>query len=122
MMGWFWMLTHCPDSLQKPRKCRDALKYLRLLNCKYRLSREVLHYGIPPPGAPPPPADNCSAKLCRGVDGALPAEMLAHLRRAFEPGSPFWSEHGYNEETSGAGGRMLCPCCASLRWGGVAHR
>lgn len=86
---------------------RDALKYLRLLNCKYRLSRDVLHYGIPAAGTPPPPADNCGAKLCRAVDGALPAEMLLHLRRAFEPASPFWSEHGYNEETSSA---HICRC------------
>lgn len=41
---------------------RDALKYLRILSCKYRLSREVLHYGIPEAGSAPPAADNCGAR------------------------------------------------------------
>ena len=76
----------------------EAATLLSSLGYIHRLSRNVLRYHI----KHPPPFDDRSVlgescRFVRAVDNALPtSKMLDTMRAAFDPYSPFWSEHGYH--------------------------
>jgi len=53
--------------------------------------RHLLRQPLPPSVNPQP---GCPAFVA-ALDGALPRQMIRHLRRALSPVSPFWGAHGY---------------------------
>ena len=89
----------------------EAAVHLRALGYKFRLSKEVLCYDVPPStttttsdgGAA---ADNTNSngnntttittcKQLQAVDAALPPAMLQRLQHVFRPGADFWRQHSY---------------------------
>lgn len=75
----------------------EAKKLLKGCGYLYRLSREILHYRLPP--SPSPPSSDHS-KYVFSFDNALPPSMYKLMKSAFSFESPFWREHNYNCDKS----------------------
>lgn len=63
----------------------------------WRLSREVIRYELKTrlPRLDAVDVSN-AARYVQAVDGAVPAWAIEHLKRSFEPSSPFWRAHAYD--------------------------
>jgi len=78
---------------------QEACKFLRALGHSYRLSRQILAYALPPPGAA---ATVRADSLVQVFDRALPRSIVLHLNRVFHPSALFWKEHNYDLASNSA--------------------
>jgi hypothetical protein len=79
----------------------EAARVMWALGCRYRLSRSVLHYALPPRtlGSSAYAPSSADAYV-RVFDSALPPALLGHLQTVFADGGHFWAAHGYSEESN----------------------
>jgi hypothetical protein len=90
-----------------PRSCSQADRQLFQLGFRWRLNSRVFtgRFGESDDSGGPAVMAQISgegASVLRrvaAVDGAIPTDDLAALRRGFSPGQPFWTEHAYDSPT-----------------------